>query len=124
LSAGLILPAALVVAAEIEMTGAVPPEETMGAVAVTPVTVPKDGDIQDKIPLALVDKTCPFVPLVAGNVKLVFVPFLLISNVPPMVVLAFFKMVRALLLVGKKGSPLPITKRRSTAFQSVALVGV
>jgi hypothetical protein len=40
LSAELILPAALVVAALIEIAGAVPPELTIGAVPVTPVTVP------------------------------------------------------------------------------------
>jgi hypothetical protein len=40
LSAALIEPAAEVVAAEIEMAGAVPPLETIGAVPVTPVTVP------------------------------------------------------------------------------------
>ena len=40
LSVALILPEALVVAAEIEMAGALPPDDTMGAVPVTPVTVP------------------------------------------------------------------------------------
>jgi hypothetical protein len=35
-----MLPAALVVAALIEIAGAVPPELTIGAVPVTPVTVP------------------------------------------------------------------------------------
>jgi hypothetical protein len=40
LSAALILPAALVVASLMDMAGAVPPELTIGAVPVTPVTVP------------------------------------------------------------------------------------
>ena len=40
LSAALILPAAEVVAALMLITGAVPPDETIGAVPVTPVTVP------------------------------------------------------------------------------------
>ena len=40
LSAALMLPAVLEDAAEIEMTGAVPPDDTIGAVPVTPVTVP------------------------------------------------------------------------------------
>jgi hypothetical protein len=40
LSTALILPAALVVAAEIEIAGLFPPDETMGAVPVTAVTVP------------------------------------------------------------------------------------
>ena len=40
LSAALILPAVEVVAAEIEMAGALPPDAIMGAVPVTPVTVP------------------------------------------------------------------------------------
>ena len=40
LSAALIEPAAEVVAAEIEITGAAPPLEAIGAVPVTPVTVP------------------------------------------------------------------------------------
>ena len=40
LSVALILPATLAVAAEIEITGAAPPVEAIGAVPVTPVTVP------------------------------------------------------------------------------------
>lgn len=40
LSAALILPAVLVVAAEIDIAGVFPPDETSGAVADTPVTVP------------------------------------------------------------------------------------
>ena len=40
LSAELILPATLVVAAEILISGVAPPEDTIGAVPDTPVTVP------------------------------------------------------------------------------------
>ena len=43
LSAALMLPATLAVAAVIEITGAVPPLDTIGAVPVTPVTVPVVG---------------------------------------------------------------------------------
>ena len=40
LSAALMLPGKLVVAAEIEIAGLTPPDETIGAVPITPVTVP------------------------------------------------------------------------------------
>ena len=63
LSAALILPAALVVAAEIEMTGAFPPDETIGAVPVTPVTVPDVGVTQLITPAVVALRTCP---LLAG----------------------------------------------------------
>tara|TARA_R110000868_G_scaffold105298_2_gene289608 strand:+ start:954 stop:1208 length:255 start_codon:yes stop_codon:yes gene_type:complete len=44
LSAELILPATDVVAAVIEIAGAAPPDDTIGAVPVTPVTVPTEID--------------------------------------------------------------------------------
>ena len=67
LSAALMLPALLVEAAEIEMAGVFPPDETIGAVPVTPVTVPLAGAVQLVPPLPSVCKTCPVVPLVSGN---------------------------------------------------------
>ena len=72
LSAELIEPAVLVVAAEIEIAGAVPPDETIGAVPVTPVTVPVVGVNQLKEPAVVpAVKTFPlFVVPVAGTCKL------------------------------------------------------
>ena len=70
LSAALILPAALVVAAEIEMAGALPPDETIGAVPVTPVTVPDAGVTQLITPAVVVLRTCPLLAgVVAGKVN-------------------------------------------------------
>ena len=70
LSAALILPAVLVVAAEIEMAGALPPDETIGAVPVTPVTVPDAGVTQLITPAVVVLRTCPLLAgVVAGKVN-------------------------------------------------------
>ena len=63
LSAALMLPAAVVVAGEIEMAGVVVPVATeIGDVPLTLVTVPLDGVDQLIPPLILVDKTCPLLP--------------------------------------------------------------
>jgi len=72
LSVALMLPAALVVEAAIEITGAVPPVETMGRVPVTPVTVPVVGVNQLSEPaVAPAVSTLPLlVVLVAGTCKL------------------------------------------------------
>ena len=68
LSAELMLPADEVVAAEIEITGADPPLDAMGAVPVTPVTVPLAGAVQLVPPMPSVASTCPLVPLSIGKV--------------------------------------------------------
>ena len=67
LSAELMLPADEVVAAEIEITGADPPLDAMGAVPVTPVTVPLAGEVQLVPPMPSVASTCPLVPLLIGK---------------------------------------------------------
>ena len=120
LSVALMLPGAMDVAAEIEMAGVVPPDETMGAVPVTLVTVPFEGVAQLVLPMPSVVNTCPLVPLPVGNVRLVFVPLPFRVNEPPMVVLAFFKMVRALRLF-EDDAPLPTTKSRSVSINSSKL---
>ena len=64
LSAALILPATLAVAAEIEITGAAPPLEAIGAVPVTPVTVPVVGvDHWGAVAPEFIVNTWPAVPL-------------------------------------------------------------
>ena len=119
LSAALILPAALVVAAEIEMAGAAPPLEMIGAVPVTLVTVPTAGAVQLVPPLPLVVRTYPFIPRFAGRVRLIPVPFPFIVNEPPMVVFPFFSKVKALLRAAS-AVPLPTTKSLSVDTKAVA----
>ena len=62
LSAALILPAVLVVAALIELVGALPPEETIGAVTPTLVTVPVVGVVQVGVPAPPEANNCPEEP--------------------------------------------------------------
>ena len=79
LSAALILPAVLVVAAEIEITGAVPPLDTIGEVPVTPVTVPVVGvDHCGAVAPEFMVNTCPAVPF-ASRVPVPLVPPYIIS---------------------------------------------
>ena len=79
LSVALILPAAEVVAAVMLMAGVVVPVETIGAVPVTPVTLPEDGVVH-----AITDpfeaSTWPVVPTVVRPV-----PPLASASVPAMV---------------------------------------
>ena len=60
-------PSTAPVAAAIEMAGVAPPEDTIGAVPVTLVTVPPPSLTQDKTPAPFVFNTCPDVPSAAGN---------------------------------------------------------
>ena len=73
LSVALMLPAVLVVAAEIEMAGLFPPDETIGAVPETPVTVPVVGvdHCGADAPEFMVN-TCPAVPF--ANKVVAFAP--------------------------------------------------
>ena len=103
-----MLPADDVVAAEIEITGAAPPLDAIGAVPVTSVTVPLAGVVQLVPPIPSVVSTYQVVPLVAGSTRLVPVPFPFIVNEPPMVVFAFLSMVKALLRV-PAAVPFPTT---------------
>jgi hypothetical protein len=118
-----MVPAALVVAAEMEMTGVAPPLDTMGAVPETPVTVPAAGAAQFVPPLPSVVRTYPLVPRVAGSARLVPVPLPLIVNEPPMVVFAFFSITKALLR-SFEYSPLPIVNSLSFELNISELFGV
>ena len=77
LSAADILPGKLVVAALMDITGEVPPELAMGAVPVTPVTVP----VFEVYPLGLVAGYAPRLVNAAAAV-VAPVPPLAIGNVP------------------------------------------
>jgi hypothetical protein len=83
LSAALILPAADVVAALIDIAGVAPPVEDIGAVPVTLVTVPWLGVNQIVFPVPSEAITCPLLPRVPGRVNVfVLVPTVTAENAP------------------------------------------